>query len=452
MIVPLPEGIAGVKDLPKLKEHMINLIKVGDGWVRTPGIDSLATGFGVCRAVTKWFVDDQCYMVSGNTFIRILSDGRIESLGTINGETDCVFSQGQVNLVVIVKGGAGYRYNNTEGLVEINDPDFYPSVDVDFIDGRHVFIPEDGEPAFYSDVDSAGSIEPLAFFDAEELPDRNKAVINVQNQLYIGGSDSFEIFRTNVDPDLVFVRRDGGRVDIGYVAGKTRYANTFAFLGRKRGEAYRFYVMSSGNAVGISNSSIDEILNTEYTEAELKNCEGYRYEWLGVELLLFTLSRHSFTFVNGIWVYQTSDITGDIASNWRVKGIAHAYGKYIVGDRKGSSIGILSHSPSEYGEDVEMEVKTFIRSERNAFIQLSKVELDCLGGQKLDEETIGISTSKDGFLWTAFFYRGLGSKGRYRSLVRWQPPGGFGVSENFVGLRFRSTADVSFGLESVQAE
>ena len=413
--------------------------------IRTPGIEQIATGYGNCRGAYTWR-DGYCYMVSGDSLIRINSDYSVTSLGTIAGTEDCEFSPGQANLVIIVKNGNGYYYNETDGLVQITDTDFISSVSVDYVDGRHVFIPYDGEPAIYSEVDQPSNISPLAFFDAEELPDKNKVCINIQNQLGIGGTDSFEFFRTNINPDIVFTRRDGARVDVGFIGGLTRFGGTFAFIGRQREQAPRIYAMGTGNYQAFSSPAIDEILSG-YTESELEACHTIRYEWKGVEVIAFTLTRHTFSYANNVWIYQDSSIDGSIGP-WRAKGIAHAYGKYIVGDSDSSKIGILSNVTTEYGYDVEFEVKTFIRDLRDSNFDVTRIEIDCLTGQKLTAETIGLSVSRDGRSWGEFRYKSLGVTGEYGKRVLWQPVGKF---ENYCGVRIRSTADVQFSLESIQA-
>ena len=450
-VVPLPKGITGLDDFPGQKEYLTNLIYTDDGIIRSPGIDSLGTGLGVSRGAVRWFVNDIAYMVSGTRFISITSTGVVTNIGEIEGTADCFFSQGVVNLVIGVKAinGKGYRYNTTEGLVEITDSDYKPSVSADFIDGRHVFIPYDGSPAFYSDVDSAGSIEPLSFFDAEELPDLNKAAINISNQMYILGGESSEIFRTNVDPDNVFTRREGARVDVGFLGGLTRFGQSFAFLGRRRGESFQFFVMGSGDAIEISTPTIDEFINKEYTLEELKACEGFRYKHKGIEVLCFTLPRHTLSFANGNWFYSSSGVT---LTNWRVKGICHAYGKYIVGDRNNSNIGTLSDGSQDYGSDVEFEISTYIRDERGSKFKIRKIEANMLTGKSTPAEKVSLSVSKDGLTYGDRHYRSLGETGNSKIRVKWQPPGGIGMFEHLAGIRIRSATNAKLSLDFLTSE
>jgi hypothetical protein len=447
--INLPKGIQGTKEFPRFREHLVNLIWTEYGLLRAFGIDSFADGFGVCRGAITWVANGISYMVSGTKFISVSDTGELKELGSIAGDADCEFSQGQVNLVIIVKGGAGYRYNTTEGLVQITDPDFLPSNSADFIDGRHVFIPSDGSPAFYSEVDNAGSIEPLSFFDAEELPDKNRVVINISNQLHILGDDSGEIFRTNADPDVVFKRREGGRVDVGFIGGLTRFNNTFAFIGRRREESPRVYVMLSGVAEAISNISIDEILQDEYTLDELKRCDSMRYEQSGIEVICFNLNKHTLIYANGQWSYRSS---GKTLRNWTAKAICNANKKYIVGDRESGRIGVLSKSGQEYGVDVEAEIITFARSERQGYFKIKKVNADVVTGRKSPAESIGLAISRDGETYGQVKYISLGEVGEYNRQIKWQPPGGIGQFESFAGIKIRTTTDSTLTTEFLSFE
>lgn len=444
--VNLPRGIKGLKEQPKQQEYLVNYLWTETGLLRTPGIESFSTGFGVCRGGVHWKVLDKTFMVSGTRFISIDITGAVTDIGEIPGTEECFFSEGQVFLVIGRVGDKAYTYSSSTGLAEIVDPDFQVSVSADFIDGRHVFVPADGSPVFYSDVDLAGSIDPLSFFDAEELPDVNKAVINISNQLYVLGTDSTEVFRTNVDPDVVFTRREGARVDVGYLAGLTRYVGSFAFLGRERGESYQFFVMGSGTAQVISNAVIDEILE-EYTEAELKLCRGDRYKLKNNDVLVFTLPRHTLCFSNGNWFYKSS---GTSLEPWRAHTIISSYGKYIVGDNSNSSIGKLSDVSQEYGQDVFAEIKTFIRSERGSFFKVKLIELEQLSGVASTEETVGISITKDGYSYPAGFnYKSLGKTGEYRKRVKWQPVGHF---EDFCGIKVKTSSAAKTSLELITFE
>ena len=446
--VPMPRGVKGIKDTPKLKEYLTNLAFMGQYILRTPGTTAKAvSSYLGTRGAATWYVDNMAYFVIGSQLQRLESDGTLTDLGSISGTADCVFSLGQVNLVIIVKGGAGYTYNAASGLTEITDTDFVASDSVDFMNGRHVFIPSDGSPAFYSEVDQGGNINPLNFFDAEELPDLNKFVINISNQLYICGGEATEIFKGTTSSNTPFIRREGSRVDVGYIGGGVRYLGTFAFIGKNRDEGYSIHVMQSGAAPSIANDAINELLNTEYTFGELKSANSFSYQWKGVQLIGWNLTNHTIAFVNGEWINIDSTLDPKVTGPWDGKGVTFAYDKYHVGHRATGQIGTLSDTPGEYGEKVEYELSTFIRAPRDSNFSLRAVEVDLLTGQ--GGTTIGMSLSRDGGLYSDYIYRSLAETGERNHRVRFA--GGLGRYESYCGLKLRGTGNVRLSIESIEA-
>lgn len=445
--VPLPTGYVGIDDLPKQREMLINLVNLEGSLARTPGIESLITAEGTgCRGATTWFVDECAYFVLGGTLYRLEHLEILTALGSIAGTTDCVLSGGQVQLVVLVKGGPAYTYDRDNGLIQITDPNFLVSVSVDFIDGRHIYIPADGSPAFFSEVDRAGEFNPLSFFDGEEMPDLNRFVINLKNMLFIMGSESTEIFTPTGIVEAPFSRRSGSRIDIGYVSGGTRFADTFAFIGKPRDQSYAIYVMGSGAAQQISNPVVTEDINA-FTDEEIEACKVNRFKWYGMEFLCFSIADRTYVFCNGNWLFMDSDLNGTEAGPWRANGVSFANGKYYVGDRHSNNIGILTKIPSEYGENIEYQLNTFLRTERGENMRPKMVEVDVLTGQ--NATTLGLALSRDGRVSHDYHYRSLGRTGEYQRRVRWHPSGGLGRFESYMGMSLRGTGQVNFGAESI---
>lgn len=446
--VPLPKGIVGIEDTPKQQEYLINQFFKDSYLLRTPGtVSALTSSETGNRGGAEWYVDEKLYLVQGGKFVRIESDNTETVLGDIAGTADCVFSLGQVNIVIIVKGDRGYTYNNISGLVQIIDVDFKPSDSVDFIDGRHVFIPSDGSPAFYSEVDNAGDIGPLNFFDAEELPDLNKFVINIGNELHIMGSQATERFRTTGAVSAPFARREGGRVDTGFVSGGIRYLGTYAFIGKNRDESYSINIMQSGMSPAISNSAINEMLNNNYTTEELEAVNSFSFQWKQSQFIGWNLPDITICFVDGNWVYLDSNLDATKQGPWTGKSVVFAYGKYYVANSITDDIGNLSDTQGEYGVNTEFELKTFIRSTRDSNFSLKAIELDLLTGQ--NSTTIGLALSRDAITYSGFNYKDLGVTGNYNHRIRWG--GGLGRYESFAGVKIRGTGQVRLATEGMDA-
>ena len=445
--IPLPKGIAGDRDIPELTESLVNLFNPGDNTIlKTPGIASFATGTGVCRGAEDF--QDEHYQVSGSNLIRVRSNGTRAVIGTIEGTADCVMAKSFIALVIVVKGGKGYVYSTSNGLVEITDPDYKPSNDVDSINQRFVFVPSDGGPLFYTDVNDPNDIPALNFFDAEFLPDRNIGTINLRNDLYVGGVNSFEVFRDTGDADAPFVRVGNAAIETGYVGGKAFYKDTFVFLGKDRGGSFAFHAMGSGDAPKISDPAIDEILNFDYTQEELLLVTSQRFTWSGVDMVAFRLARHSLLFYGSGWSYiQTGIDELDQVQPWDVNHLAFSYGRYITGSATSNSVGRLEDITTEFGERIERQIDTFIKSERNSYFVIDNLFLGAITGTKLVEGTIGLQISKDSLTYGPQVFRPLGKIGKYQQQVVWY--GGLGVFESFCGIRIRTTADVNFSLDGL---
>lgn len=452
--VPLPKGFNAVSKFPKLRESLVNLFWTEQGLIRRPGITSVSesTG-GLCRGSVTF--KEKLYKVFGNNLTRVEKSGDLIVVGTIPGTEQVVMESSFVFISIIVKGGAGFTFNETDGLVQITDAQFLetgPMIDLDVIKGLTVYVPQDGGPLQFSEVNQPGVI--AGFIDAEELPDINTGVINLNGDLHALGADSIQIFRNPAaaTPSQPLFPVEGGTAQIGYISGATRFNRSFVFIGNERGETASIRIMGQGGAPKISNNAIDELLTQEYTEDELRTVIGSSYEWLGNQIVLFRLPRHTISFLGGNWFFHESGINGaDLSNSWVVNYITKAYGKYFVGDATLSRLGTLEDVVQEYGDGMEFSFDTFVRAPRDSFFTIGDMELNCLTGQKTPEGTVGLTMSDDGRVWQSdnTLWRGLGRGGRYGGQVSWITPGGLGSYESFAGVRIRSTANVDFPVEGL---
>jgi len=445
--VPLPTGLTGDSDIPELQESLTNLFNPGDNTIlKTPGIDAFATGISTCRASIDF--QDEHYQVSGTNLIKISETGATTTIGTIDGTADCVMSKSFIALIIIVKGGNGYVFEPSSGLSQITDPDFKPSIDVASINQRFVFVPEDGGTLFFTDVNSPSDIPALNFFDAEFLPDKNTGIVNLRNDLYVGGVNSFEVFRDTGPTDNPFIRVDGAAIETGYVAARAIYRDTFVFLGKDRDGSYAFHAMSAGDAPKISIPFIDEVLNNEYTKAELEACTSLRFTWKGVDMVAFRLARDTFLFYGAGWSYLQTGIDGlNVHQTWDVKFLTFSYGKYITGSATSSAIGKLSISITEFGAKIERVIETFVKADSDTYFPIDNIFLKCITGTTATEGTISLQVSKDSQTYGPQVPRSLGKQGKTQQQMAWY--GGVGVFESYCGVRLRTTADVNFSVQGL---
>jgi hypothetical protein len=461
--IPFPTGFSGIKEFPKLKETLINMMNVGGNRIyQRPGIIPFTnTGTGSCRGQFKF--KNELYQVSGQKFIKINQDGSIRDISTefaidIDGTTECVFAAGFTHLVFVVRGGPGFAWDGTTFAPILSN--YIPAIDVDYINGRYVFIPADGSPAFFSDAFDPFTIDPLAFFDAETQPDLNTGVINFKQRLYIMGEETIEVFRSIATEEPVpFQRVDGASIWTGLVSGKTTFATSFVFLGKDKDNNYGFFIMGSGEAQRISNPSVDELINSFYEPEQLKQCTASRLQWKNQDIAVFRLPFHTLAF-NGVgWFFIRSIATWEEKffleedfKTWRANYITHCYGEYYVGDVQTDNVGILDEVATDYGEDVTYGFDTFFRGAPESYFTAKSLNINGLTGQAetgQPERTIGLAVSDDGYTFGDFFFVGLGETGQYRREISWELPGGLGTYSDFMGIRIRTTAPVEISAEGL---
>lgn len=459
--VPLPTGFQSIEEFPRFKESLVNMMNIGTNKVmQRAGVVGTGNAVGACRGQIKF--QDELYQVSGTKLVKIAQDGTIlqnisdDFAIDVSGTAECIMSVGFTFLVIVVRGDRAYAWNNTT-FVEITS-NYVPAIDVTYINGRWVFIPADGSPAFFSDALDPTTIGATSFFDAETQPDKNTGIVNLKERLYILGEETIEVFRDTGTGTIPYQRIDGAAIWSGLLAGRTFYGNTFLILGKNKDNNFGIFAIGSGEATRISNSAVDELLNEEYTVEELETCIAQRLQWKGQDIAVFRLPRHTLNF-NGIgWWFSSSiatfaetQVSGNLFKTWRVNYITHCYGEYYVGDVATDDIGILTDASTDYGDDIESGFDTFVRAERGSYFTVKSLELDGLAGQTTPERTIGLSVSGDGLTYGDFFYIGMGDTGEYQRRIEWEFPGGLGYYENFMGIRIRTTAPVDIAGEGLNA-
>lgn len=385
--VPLPLGINAAVDFPKSRERLVNLMAISERErVPRPGIKSYATGFGKCRG--SEFYRKLLFQASGERVAIIQRDpaAPVQDIGEIRGADLVFFAPGHTMMMILARGGQLLKWENTGGngtLTDVSDaPNFLRSVDMAFIDGRWLYVPADGSPVFYSEVGDGANIQPGNFFDAELLPDDNLGIINVRNTIYVLGEQSIELFRATGQEDAPFRRVQGGQIQSGYISARIEYGPSFAYIGRNvKGHAGIFYA-GQGEAIGISNDAVGEILNS-YSRDELYLARSQRYTWRGQDVVAFTLPNQTVAYANGQWHILTSEIEANETENqegWRAVDAEYAYGRYIVGDIATGDIGELTDVSTEYDEQIAFEFLTYVRNTPNSQMVIRAAELDTRAG------------------------------------------------------------------------
>jgi len=439
--IEFPRGLEGVENLPRTKRFLQNCFNNGNGsLISRPGILGLNTTSKVARGSFVW--NKALYQVVSTDLIKITdtTTGAFSIIDTIEGSAVIETSIGFKFAVIVVKGGKAYTLDKTDTVVEITDPQFKSSVDVANINGRTVYIPADGTPAFFSDVGEPGTIDDLSFFDAEELPDENNGVFNFKNTLYITGTDSIELFRDTGATPNPFLRINGSRILNGFIGGLLEYNNTFLFIGREKDQDFGIYSIGAGIAPKISNETIDLLLST-YTQGELAEAIPGRIKWRGYDIATFTLRRDSFAFFGGNW-FKLDTVFEEISRPWGAGFITQFEGEYFTAfDDK---IGKFTKINTDYGNRITRIVDTALSQTETDFFSCQSIELGISQGFDSAAGSVALFMSNNNVTYGPAVFRDLGNLGEYDQKLIWNYAGGLGTYRGFMGIRFFTTENVDF--------
>ena len=446
--VPFPTGSKGSKDLPKTKVTLQNCFNNGQNEIiYVPGIDQILNALGTARGSFRW--RGSLYQLRGTTLIKFtnLVTGAFSSIGTIPGSEVIETDFGFTHTVIVVKGGQIFMLDPSDVLTRIDtQPNFVACVDVAHIDSQFIYIPADGDPAFFSNVGAPQTVAATSFFDAESLPDLNRGVINLRNTLYILGENSIEPFRNLGLSPVPFIRVQGGRSDYGLIGGLHEYGDTFIFIGRKKDQSPRIYRFKPGGADGISNERIDVLLST-YTQADLEDVIVNRIEWLGYDLLTFKLRSDSFMFYRGEWFFLDTVFSG-ISRPWAGGFITELDGSYYTAyeDR----LGKIADLNTNYGERITRLIEMGFRSRNGENFTCTSIELGISQGYNSAVGSVFLAVSRNNVEYSMPLQRDLGALGKYTDKLVWTPPGGLGMYRGFMGIKIFTTENVKFSADGLK--
>ena len=449
MRVEFPKGLEEAENLPKTRRILQNCFNNGKGQVFSrPGISQLSTTDRVARGAFVW--NGSLYVVATNDLLKVtnLNTGAFSDIGDIAGSAQIRVAIGFNDAVIVVQGGATYTLDSSDTLTDVSgNSNFVPFRDVAHIDNRFVYIPADGSPAKVSAVGDAATIGATSFFDAEDLPDANRAVIAHKGTLYILGENSVEPFNGTGATPVPFTRISRGRLQYGIHGGLLSYGESFLFIGKEEGQDVGVYAVSGGRAEKISNEFIDRIL-IQYTPEELQEAIPGRVNWRGYNLATFALRRHSFGFYGGQW-FLLDTIIGGRSRPWGAGYIASIGNEYYTA--YSDKIGKFVKGSTDYGERVTKTIDFAFEQENRDYFSCQSIELGISQGYNAAVGSVAIMMSRNNIEYGPALYQNLGALAKYGNRLIWNPPGGLGTYPGFMGVRIYTTEAVDFSADSIIA-
>ena len=264
-LTPLPLGY-GEKDYNSIRSRtgLTNLLAELDGDAKyatvkdTFGLTLFATSNGDEGRSNLFVNSDFMYFIAGDFAYRADEFATVTELGFVGGSgRGLIFSNGIPgdNQVMFLNGaGLGYVYNDADGLVQVDDPDFLSTVHGDILDERGIFARRDTNEFFLSDISDLTAYDEESFGSAEQNPDNMVGVVILNSAAWMINQRSIEYWQ-GVNDEILPLRVVKG-------ATKNRGCSAVGSIA-KAGERFCFF--ADDNTVRmIEGSQMSKISDLEF--------------------------------------------------------------------------------------------------------------------------------------------------------------------------------------------
>ncbi len=165
-------------------------------------------------------IDDSLYWVVGKQIYKVDLSGSTTLIGGVADAGRVAMARNtkanSPQLVIVTQGGLRFVVENDE-LSRITDTDLPPPKDVEFEGGYMLYLLPDGR-MFYSELNDAGNVSALSFFDAEARDDGGKAVRKIGSLIWVFGSETVQKFQLTSSELNPFQPLLGATVERGCIA------------------------------------------------------------------------------------------------------------------------------------------------------------------------------------------------------------------------------------------
>lgn len=436
----------------------------------TPGLSQLtSSGSGPYSFNRGIHVkNDIPYFVNGTTLYKLdrtiddFGDDEfsLAALGTISGTGRVSMADNGSQLFILEPDGNGYIYDENSGtpFQQITDPDFTANGSpqyVVFLDGYFV-ITTDEKKFIVSSLNDGLSYNALDFGSAEADPDRIVRPIVLNNQLFILGSETTEVFRNVGGSGFPFQRVSGFIFDKGCSApfSVEKSDSSFFMLGGGMNEFDSIWLFTGSGYQKISTPAIDNLIQS-VRDIDRVNAFSWQYSQRGSFFLGISIGPHTIVYdlFSKKW-HERSSVIDSQSGAFRANYIVSAYNRLLVGDTQDGRIGVLDTDVyTEYGSTICRVV-----SSPNLSVELSNTKVSMIeatvesgmGNDEVESPVMSMDYSDDG--GKTFVYprnRSIGKIGEYERRAVWRRNGAF---PRFRILRFVLTDPVKPVLISVTAE
>lgn len=393
----------------------------------TPGLSVFGTyGDGPVRMVHV--MGAFLYVLSGDTLFEVDSAGSGTDKGTVNSSTgDVSYDDNGTQLCFVIPGdNQSWIYTVIGGLAQITDADFVTSATVTFIDSYFVFSRKDSAQFHISAVNDGTVYNALDFATAESDPDLLISAVKINDQLWLFGEISTEIWHNTGNSTFTFEKIIGATIDRGCAAAGSivRIDNSVMWLGDD-GIFYR----AADAPLRISTHAIETSISGYI---KIDDARSYTYVDRGHTFYVTTFPSEDVT-----WVY---DVSTQMWHRRKSDGVGRHFGSEYVKFRRNKLVGsfnsgiIYKYDNLVYTDNGSTILRT--RVEKPIFgdtrrMFMPELQVDFEGGvglttgQGSDPQAMLSWSDDQGKTWSNEIWASIGKKGDGTTRARWTRLGQF---------------------------
>ena len=275
--------------------------------------------------------DGNPYLIEGDRLIKIDSFGAREDLGYINGSGRCSFATDGVNLIIRT-GSKTYIYNGS--LFEVTDTDIENGQTAAYINSQVIYQGV-GQRFGVADAGDPFNVDGLNYASAESYPDDIVQIVAFNERLYIGGTQSLEVWYNSLDGTPPFTR-------IGQSTTQVGVASPFSMA---TSDEYLYFLGSDSVAYRVSayqpESVTPSAIAKELRESDKSDSQGYTVQIDGqyFYILQFPTSNKTLAYseATGEWIRLSTGLGKDIPRHL-INGYVYAFGKHLISDYRNGNI------------------------------------------------------------------------------------------------------------------
>ncbi|HEU4805001.1 MAG TPA: hypothetical protein VFS91_04215 [Nitrobacter sp.] len=392
-----------------------------------PGLSTLVT-LSFTKTRGFYVFEGRLFVVANAWLIEVYSNGTTYSWGSI-GSVRGKVTMAELNGVIVIGDGAGfYSFTVATGVIAVITQAPIGRHCIAF-NQRILYVQRGTGRVYYSALNNATSINSLDFFTAENRPDDLLTGLATEDQVWLFGEGTIEVWYDSGDADNPFQRIPGGVIHAGILSEDTAL----------RADNSLWWVEKDDQGQGIVRRSHG------FTPVRVSTAAVERFTASATDLSAFSYQEQGRIFVilnadEGTWAYDvkeqlwherawTNPADGDF-ERARPELHAFAYGFHLVSDHTSGKIYKQSLDYYDHAGDpmVSRRITAHTDAEGRA-LTVHEFYVDCavgvglITGQGSDPQMMLRYSVDGGLTWSNELHRDMGEIGKYLTRARWHSLG-----------------------------